>query len=317
MTTLLAGIILLLLLWAGIVSARLYMYHKQICHMLEELNMANQSDTNMLFTSTLPVGKTEAVIAAINCIFEKNRRRMEQLLHENCSYRESITSISHDIRTPLTSAKGYMQIMQKENLPKEKQADYAKIVERRLTDLTEMLDQLFLYARIEAGEQTLHPEILNVCNLFADTISMFYEDFCSRNCEPAIYMPTAPCQIYADRQALIRIIENLIKNALVHGTGNFKLSLQQVHQKAVICISNATNSIEAGDIDHIFDRFYTTDLSRSRKTTGLGLAIVKELTRQMDGNVSARLEHGIFSIEVQLPCTDAFYFYCINPPDLI
>lgn len=308
----LAGMNLLLLFWAGAVSARLCLYKKQIRHMLKELEFANQSETNILFTSAVNIGQTPDVIDAVNCMMEKNRRNSAQLLHENRSYRESITGISHDIRTPLTSAKGYMQMIQKEGIPREKQVEYAKIVERRLADLTAMLDQLFLYARIEAREFVIHPETLNAGSLFADTVSMFYEDFCSKNCEPAIHLPKTPCWVYADRQALVRMIENLIKNALVHGTGHYELSLCQDGQRAVICISNETNSIELSDIDHIFERFYTTDLSRSRKTTGLGLAIVKELAGQMGGEVSASLNGNEFSITLCLPCADKSFGHGIS-----
>ena len=301
MNIFLAGINLVLLFWAGVVSARLCLYQKQVRHMLRELELAKQSETNILFTSAVHIGQTADVIDAFNRILEKNRSRMERLLCENRSYRESITSISHDIRTPLTSAKGYMQMIQKEGLPKEKQTEYAKIVERRLADLTDLLDQLFLYARIEAGELELHLEMLNACSLFADTVSMFYEDFCKKNCEPDIHLPASVCWLYTDRQAFIRMIENLIKNALVHGTGNYKMSLWQDGKKVMIRMSNETNSIEPADIAHIFDRFYTTDISRSRKTTGLGLAIVKELAGQMGGEVVACLDENVFSITLSLP----------------
>lgn len=298
---------MLLLLWAGVVSARLYLYKKQVSHMLKELELAGQSETNILLTSAVCIGQTEDVIGAFNSILEKNRCRIERLLCENRSYRESITSISHDIRTPLTSAKGYMQMIQKESLPKEKQIEYVKIVEKRLADLTGMLDQLFFYARMEAGELELHLEILNACSLFADTVSMFYEDFSKKNCEPDIRLPTSPCWLYTDRQAFIRIVENLIKNALVHGTGNYRMSLWQDGEKVIIRMSNETNSIEPADIRHIFDRFYTTDVSRSRKTTGLGLAIVKELAGKMDGEVFAVLDGNMFSITLSLPCADQSY----------
>lgn len=302
MVIFLAGMNILLLFWAGVVSARLCLYQKQIRHMLKELGLAKQSETNILLTSAVRIGRTPDVIRSFNDILEQNRRTIAQLLCENRSYRESITGISHDIRTPLTSAKGYMQMIQKEGTSREKQIEYAQIVERRLADLSSMLDQLFLYTRIEARELELHPETLNACSLFADTVSMFYEDFCRKNCEPKIALPGAPCRISADRQAFVRMIENLVKNALVHGTGNYQLSLRQDGQKAVICISNETDSIEPADMAHIFDRFYTTDISRSRKTTGLGLAIVKELAGQMGGEVSASLDGNVFSVLLCLPC---------------
>lgn len=293
--------VLILLIWTGVVSARLYSYQKQMKHLKKELERACQDETNILFTSAVNIGQTPEVIRALNCLMEKNRHAKEQLLRENHSYRESITSISHDIRTPLTSAKGYIQMLGHEAVTPHKRLEYATIVEQRLDALTGLLDQLFLYTRIEAGGLPLQIESINAGNLFADTISTFYNDFISKNCEPVVEITQTPCQIQADRQAFIRIIENLIRNALVHGTGDYHLSLLKQHPYAVIRIANRTDSIEAADMDYIFDRFYTTDISRTRKTTGLGLAIVKELTQQMGGNAVAALEGSLFSIEIRFP----------------
>lgn len=300
MEIILGGIIILLFIGAGILSARLCCYRKQIRHMLRELDMVEGTDTKMLLTSAVSVGQTGEVISVLNRILQQKRQTEEQLYRENRSYRESITSISHDIRTPLTSAKGYLQMLSAENATEEQRNRYARIVEHRLDDLTGMLDWFFLYARIEAGELELQQELINAGNLFAETVSMFYEDFVNKNCEPEVVVPSEPCHISADREAFVRILENLIKNALTHGTGDYKLSLRQEKNEAVIRVSNRTDTIEMQDMEHIFERFYTTDTSRTRKNTGLGLAIVKRLTEQMQGKVEASLVNGYFSIEVRL-----------------
>lgn len=309
MELLIAAITLLSLIGTGILAARLGCYKKQNEHLLQELELVKQEETNILFTCVSSVGRTQDIVRALNELLERHRQIKERLLRENRSYRQSITSISHDIRTPLTSAKGYMQMLRCESLPMQKRSEYAKIVEQRLDTLTDMLDQLFLYTRIEAGELPLTIEKINLTNLFADTISMFYDDFLCKNCEPDVQIAQTPCHIQADRQALIRIVENLLKNALIHGTGDYELSLTIRHSCACMRIANRTDSIEPSDIDYIFDRFYTTDLSRSRKTTGLGLAIVKELTQQMGGTVAAALDDSVFSIEVCfcLPESDAVH----------
>lgn len=178
---------------------------------------------------------------------------------------------------------------------------YQRIVEQRLNSLTDMLNQLFEYARIEAGELQFEPEIINANTVFAETIAMFYEDFVYKKCEPEVMIAEKPCKIMVDKQAYIRIVENLMKNALVHGMGGYRFSLIEEKGKCVIRISNLTHTVEQQDIDRIFDRFYTTDQSRAKKTTGLGLAIVKRFVQQMGGAVKAYLEGERFTIEVKLP----------------
>ncbi len=295
------GIIIVLLITAGVLSVRLWCYRTQMRHMLDELYFLENNDTNSLLTSRIAVGSTQAVILAVNHLLTRYRENERRLLRENKIYRESITSISHDIRTPLTSAKGYLQMLQRQNVSEEKKTQFLSTVERRLDHLNNMLNQLFEYARIEAGELALEPEELNVGNLFAETISLFYNDFVQKGFVPEIDIAKKPCKIYADRNALVRIMENLIRNALVHGIGGFWFSVRVTEQQAVIGVSNLTDSIESYELDSIFDRFYTTDHSRSRRTTGLGLAIVKQFAQQMGGSVQATLEEGRFTVQVMLP----------------
>lgn len=295
------GIIIVLLITAGVLSVRLWCYRTQMRHMLDELYFLENNDTNSLLTSRIAVGSTQAVILAVNHLLARYRENERRLLRENKIYRESITSISHDIRTPLTSAKGYLQMLQRQNVSEEKKAQFLSTVVRRLDHLNNMLNQLFEYARIEAGELALEPEELNVGNLFAETISLFYNDFVQKGFVPEIDIAKKPCKIYADRNALVRIMENLIRNALVHGIGGFWFSVRVTEQQALIGVSNLTDSIESYELDSIFDRFYTTDHSRSRRTTGLGLAIVKQFAQQMGGSVQATLEEGRFTVQVMLP----------------
>lgn len=277
-------------------------YKRQTSHLLGQMGLLEQEDTNYRLSSYCRVGKTELLIEEFNRILELDRSRMSMLKKGNRSYRESIISISHDIRTPLTSAKGYLQMMlHKTQIEETKQRAYLENIEHRIDDVTDMLSQLFEYARIEADEIVLQEEKINAGNMFADVLSMFYEEFVSRDCEPFIDIDQTPCYIWADRHGVRRIMENLIKNALVHGTGEYRFILAQKGNDIEITVSNRTDSIEEEDMERIFDRFYTTDRSRTCKSTGLGLAIVKRFTDKMGGKACARLEGGMFTIKIVFP----------------
>lgn len=285
----------------AILMLRLSCYRKQINHIKEQLVFLKAEESNFLLTSACPVGKTEELINVLNEVIEKFRKEQRELSKVNQSYRESITSISHDIRTPLTSVKGYVQLQNNADISEEKKAEYLRIVERRLEELGEILNQLFEYARLEAGEFQLSPQPINVGNLFTEIISMFYEDFMGRGIEPQVEISREPMFIQVDNHAFSRIMENLIKNALVHGKGNYCFTLTSREGYAVISLANETEHIEEKDLEQIFERFYTTDLCRSRRTTGLGLAIAKEFTEQMGGSIEAFLQQGCFRVEVRFP----------------
>ncbi|MEY8390213.1 sensor histidine kinase [Lachnospiraceae bacterium] len=296
-------IIMVIILLAAVTALllRLWRYQKQISHIKEQLLFVEAEESNYLLTSVCDVGKTREFINVLNEVLEKFRQKQRRLRKVNQSYRESIASISHDIRTPLTSVKGYVQMQQKTDLSEEKKEEYAAIVERRLEELADILNQLFEYARIEAGEISLKRERINVGNFFIEIISMFYEDFFQIGFEPQIEIPKEALFIQADRHAFARILENLIKNALVHGKGNYRFCLASHNGFAVISIANETDQIEEKDLRQIFDRFYTTDQSRNRRTTGLGLAIAKEFTEQMEGTIQAFFRQGRFTVELCFP----------------
>lgn len=99
--------------------------------------------------------------------------------------------------------------------------------------MADMLSQLFEYARIEAGELKLELEVFSASNVFAETIALFYEDFVKAGFEPRVVISNEPCYIEADKRAFIRIIENRMKNALVHGTGGYRISFLREDNKAV------------------------------------------------------------------------------------
>ncbi len=285
----------------GVLLFHLFRYRRQVNYISEQLAFLETEDSNFLLTSVYAVGNTPEMINRINRTLEQLRQEQRRLRKMNKSYRESITGISHDIRTPLTSVKGYVQMLQKSEITQEKRIEYTRIVERRLEELSNILNQLFEYARIEAGELVLNMEKINAGNLFAEVLSMFYEDFSEKGCEPEIEIVSKALFIQADRYAFSRILENLIKNALVHGKGKYRFCIYSREGMAVMLAANQTDSIEESDLERIFERFYTTDQSRSRRTTGLGLAIAKELTEQMEGTIQAYFEHGYFTVEVCLP----------------
>ena len=295
---LLGGLIFAVIL----LGIQLWRYKRQIDHLLGQMSLLEQEDTNYRLSSYCRVGRTEKLIDEINRIRQLDRERTLSLRRGNRSYRESIIGISHDIRTPLTSTKGYTQMLLGDAVTDEgKRKMYIKKVEQRIDDVVDLLGQLFEYARMEADEIVFETERINLCNSFADTLSLFYDDFTEKGCEPEVEISQSPCYIKADRNAIKRITENLIKNALVHGKGGYRFAVEGKGDRVEITVSNLTDSIEESDLEHIFDRFYTTEQSRTRKTTGLGLTIVKRFAEKMGGDVSASLKDGVFSIRVVFP----------------
>ena len=164
-----------------------------------------------------------------------------------------------------------------------------------------LLDQLFEFARIEADELKLNCRNTDIHSVLRDVVASYYGDFEQKKCVPHIVIPNSPAIIWGDPDALARIFSNVVYNALVHGEGNYQITAALEEAQTVITVKNASSSIQQEDIPHLFDRFYTTDQSRTKKTTGLGLAIAQRLVTRMGGQISASLQNGIFAIQIVFP----------------
>lgn len=281
--------------------AHIFLLKRQIRDIIRQNHFIQNEDTNLPITASIPDKEIEALIESINALLETHRQFEIRMTQANRSFKNSITSISHDLRTPLTSASGYIQMLQDFDLPEETRTEYLQIVQQRIQAVRQLLDQLFEFARIEADELELSEDPVNLGNVLRDTLALFYNDFCRQNSDPEIQIPDDPFMVTGDADAFKRIFSNILSNALTHGEGCFAIRAEGLDKTVNITFENTTHSITPDDLPHIFDRFYTTDASRSRKTTGLGLSIAKSLTVRMGGSIHASLADDLFGIHLQFP----------------
>lgn len=198
--------------------------------------------------------------------------------------KQDITSLAHDIRTPLTGAAGYMQLARECETP-DKRERYLTAAEKRLTELGEMLEEMFLYTKLVGENFSLSIGKVYVLPVLSDCLLSMYVQFEEQGITPKVAFESEKIQVEADEEALKRIFNNLLQNALVHGTG--ALSVTQTGSRLVF--ENAVPKKTDIELSLIFDRFYKADKSRSKGSSGLGLFIVKELMERMGGSVRAEL----------------------------
>lgn len=291
-------IIIILILVIGVLTVYILLYKREIRNIVKRLQFIRDNDTNKKINLQFTVEEINELAIQLNYIINYyiiEKISISKVQHE---FKEEITNISHDLRTPLTSIAGYVQMLESEKTPKGKKAEYCSIIRRRIDTLVKMLDEFFEFTRTESEEYPLQLEKVNVNNVLIDVISMFYYDFISKGEEPNIQIPSKPICIYADKDALTRIFQNLIKNYLNHGTGNISISAKEEGNQMRISFKNYASNIESSEAENLFKRFYTADESRTRKTTGLGLAIVKNLVNKMNGKIEAYVEDSFLIINI-------------------
>lgn len=275
-------------------------YRMNIKHVTKQLEeIINIKDTNQLLTVLARQKDILTLVNILNNHLNENRHSMIQIKRLNKNFRDSITNISHDLRTPLTTAGGYVQMLQGD-VTKEERQEYLSIVLERQNTVKKLLEQLFEYVRIESGEIVYESVKVDAKAIFIDVLAMYYNDFFEKGLEPTVIIPSKPCMINGDEQGLKRIFSNILFNAITHGSGDYHFEIEE-SDEYIFKFSNRSEYMEEEDLNYIFDRFYTKDKSRNKKTTGLGLSIAKEIVKQLDGKINAYYNDGIFLITVSFP----------------
>ena len=295
---------ILLAMLSLFLSLKLIYQRKLVQKVKKQIDFLIDRDTQTEIMVEKTDGTIQDLAASINHLLKKYRSMGQEIERSDTLFRDTITSLSHDLRTPLATANGYIQLLQEQDLTGE-QKEYVTIAGERISAVKLLLDQLFEFARIEADELKLNCRNTDIHSVLRHVVASYYGDFEQKKCVPYIVIPNPPAIIWGDPNALTRIFSNVVYNALVHGEGNYQITAAIEEAQTVITIKNASSSIQQEDIPHLFDRFYTTDQSRTKKTTGLGLAIAQRLVTRMGGQIVASLQNGIFAIQVVFPIVNS------------
>ena len=276
---------------------RLIFFKREIRRLNIMLQTFVESDTNSQLTTTTQDKDIAAIAKTINDMLKHNRQEHFVKIRIEADLKRAITNISHDLRTPLTSALGYLQMLESAESDDKTKKHYFTIIRERLSMLTTLLNSLFEFARVVEGDSVLNLQKVNACNVVRDVLSASYAELEGKGFEVDVDIPDTPITYVCDNNALQRIFQNLVENACVHG----KEYLRVRFVGSALEIANKVDRPGEIDTARLFDRFYTSDASRSNKRTGLGLAIVKGLAERMGGNISALIESDMLVIKVTFP----------------
>lgn len=208
--------------------------------------------------------------------------------------RRGLTYLSHDIRTPLSGAQGYAQLLADEQDETER-ARYLDVVERRLDDVSGLLDQLYAYAQVQDPDYRIERERVDVSQVLVESLASLYAPFKERGWTPDIQLADEPLIVLSDGDSLGRIFRNLVVNALRYGSEAPRI----VQEGTAITFSNRVANPEAIDAERLFERFYQGDAARAGEGSGLGLAIVAQLAKALDIKLAARIEGDVLSISLE------------------
>ncbi|HAU50663.1 MAG TPA: sensor histidine kinase [Clostridiales bacterium] len=275
-------------------------YRSQIRKNCRQLEVMQKHSSNQRLTSEVPYKEVKELVRRINEIcnhYQEDKIIIER--NEN-NLKEAIANLSHDIRTPLTSLDGYVQLLVMTDSAEEKE-HYLQIIQNRISSLKELLEELFTYTKMQDQNYELTIVPMDGRQCICETVLAFYEDFEKRGLTPEVNFCEEDLPIVANEVALRRVIQNLVKNALVHGVSRIGLTLEKTDGKLHFTCFNDKKADEIIDVDQIFERFYKGDKARTSTSTGLGLAIAKGLIERMHGTIAADVKDEMFVIDIFLP----------------
>ncbi|CAM2076808.1 MAG: HAMP domain-containing sensor histidine kinase [uncultured Clostridium sp.] len=240
----------------------------------------------------------ENLVENINLIFDSKQKVVAEKKKKEEELRASISNMSHDLRTPLTSIIGYLQMIKSEKPSEADKKEYMDIVEKRTKSLQKLISSFYDLSRIEGNEYNFNYKKVNLSNVLCENIAVFYNDFINNNIEPVIEIEEGIKEIISDEGAITRIFSNLIGNMIKHGENYVKISLKQENDIIITEFTNKATGLTQENVDKLFDRFYTVDNSRSDRNTGLGLYITKVLVEKLGYNITAKLENENLKIKI-------------------
>src|SRR5699024_2041193 len=284
------------LLMAIFFFTRLLYFKKEVKKIRKQLQNYNNQRTNKKIDMTLLEQDIESLGIEINYLIDLHVKEKRGKIRFESELKQTIANMSHDLRTPLTSILGYIQMAESSKVPEGERREYLSIAKSRAKRLEALLNDFFELSVIESADYELKLERFNMKNITIYVLRSFFDRFNDQNIEPIINMPERDVFITADKSAVIRVIENLISNAITHSDGNIVVSLEETESVVRFIVQNEAHTLTEKDVEHFFDRFYMVDTSRTGKSTGLGLSIVKSFMEKMNGEVTAQLKDGQLSI---------------------
>ena len=290
-SSILSFVLLLILILQQVQHKKL---EREISYIIDRLTSLSITSENGFVLIPTDNDSIKKLGVALNTLLQEFYTKKSEFDQSKQAMAQVLTNISHDIRTPLTVLKGNSEILSNitnnPSMPENVHAMATKI-DRKVDDLISTINDYFTMSKIASGDLAIKLKKENVSRLCQDTILDYYDLLEQKQFEVDIQIPDTPIFAYIDKEALQRILKNLIENVIRHGGDGKYISLRLTisNGKSIIEIEDHGNGMSPQQQKQIFARNYTT--ARKSSGSGLGLAISKRLAEQ----IGAELE--VYSIQ--------------------
>lgn len=285
-------------------------YHLyQMNHIIGELHYIAQGHLDHRIPFRLK-GSEQHVISSVNALVDSAVKSMDDERKIEKSKDELITNVSHDLRTPLTSIIGYPGLIEDKQYQSEEDIlKYTHTAYEKAKQMKNLVEDLFEYTKVQQHGAPVNIMRIDLNQLLEQLTASFELEGQHRGIEISSKVVPNPLMIEADPEKLGRVFNNLVANAFKYGNGAsyIRVDARQRADQVEVTVANDGTPIPAQSLDHLFERFYRAEASRSRATggTGLGLAIVKSIVDLHHGTVTVTSDENETAFVVTLPLKQA------------
>ncbi len=253
-----------------------------------------EEDTNTLLSLSTRDPHARRLASELNRQLRQLRAKRRRYQNGDRELKEAVTNISHDLRTPLTAIRGYLDLLEREDLSPAARR-YLELIGDRAEAMTRLTEELFRYSVIQSAEG-LTPEPTDLRAAVEEAVAGFYAALTGRGIQPVITLPETPVVRNLDRAALARVLGNILNNALKYSAGDLEIVLTEDGEAR---FTNTAPGLDEVAVGRLFDRFFTVEAAHG--STGLGLAIARTLTEQMGGSTGAEYSGGKITVWAKFP----------------
>ncbi len=291
-------IITILIIPLTIVIGIILLFHWDIRRMTNQLDeIIENFGTNELVRTNTRSKTLNRFITKINQLIHLFKKDQQYMQMREVELKQEITNISHDLRTPLTSIKGFSELLTDASLSETEKEDFLAIIQKKIDNLTMTVDLFYELSQIDSLDNQMIIEQQFLDQIVIEAMLMFHDDFEKKQLKINMdEIHVAP--ILADQKATNRIMMNIIQNALRYAKSYVTIQLMEDEAYIKLVTINDVDAFDHTELERIFDRTFRLDTSRTSGQIGLGLHIVQRLINNQGGKVTANVQDDEFRIEV-------------------
>lgn len=284
-------VILIIVFLIGLYFAiRFFALSKTIKNSNENLKeVLKDLEANRRINIGSPHKELEDLLSTMNDYLELTQKERIYYIRKEEDFRKNIENVSHDLRTPLTSILGYIDLIEKDKLA-EDEREYLDIVRRKAKSLQRLVAHFYDLSRLESNNYQLNLTYLDINKSVRETMLSYYQDFENHNIDVKLELGEEVTALL-DESEFERVLTNLIQNTLKYARTDFSISVTNSDKTIRIEFENDAEDLNEEDVSHLFERFYRKDNARNSHSTGLGLTITKHLVQAMGGDIIAELKN--------------------------